>query len=48
MIKRTKWSGADSQAFADGLRTRAQTYADKRKLSAKRACRKRRWEVNEL
>jgi len=42
-MKRKKWNPADVQAFADGARTKAQTFADKRKRDNKHACRKWKW-----
>lgn len=42
-MKRKRWNDADRTAFADGLRTRAQTHTDKRKKENKNACRKWKW-----
>lgn len=42
-MKRKAWNDADRQMFADGLRTRASTHADKRKRDSKRSCRSWRW-----
>lgn len=39
-----KWNEADRQGFADGNRTRAQTFADRKKVADKRACRDFRWQ----
>jgi len=42
-MKRKQWNEADAQAFADGARTKAHTFADKRKRMSKDACRKWKW-----
>lgn len=44
--KRTadKWNDIDRQGFADGNRTRAQTFADRKKVKNKRECRDFRWQ----
>jgi len=39
--KRKKWNNADRQAFADGLRTKAQTFINKYKHNNKQACREK-------
>lgn len=38
--KREPWNAADRRAFADGLRTRAQTFAQKKRETARLFCRK--------
>ena len=43
MAKRREWSDAEKRAFADGLRNKAQTFADGRKRDNKRACRGWKW-----
>lgn len=42
-MKRKAWNATDRQMFADGLRTRASTYIDRRKHDNKQACRRKRW-----
>lgn len=42
-MKRRKWNTADKQAFADGSRTRAQTFRDRKKDDDKKSCRKWLW-----
>ncbi len=43
MASRKSWSDAEKRAFADGMRNKAQTFADARKRDNKRECRKFRW-----
>jgi len=42
-MKRKQWNQADAQAFADGARTKAQTFINRRKRDNKSACRKWKW-----
>jgi len=42
-MKRKQWNDTDARAFADGARTRAHTFTDRRKKKAKEACRKWNW-----
>lgn len=39
-IKQDTWSEAEKQAFADGVRLRAATIPDKKKVASKKACRR--------
>lgn len=39
-----RWDSVESQAFRDGCRVKAQTFADKRKKQSKSACRNFHWE----
>jgi len=43
MTKRHKWLPQERQAHQDGVRNKAQTFADRRKKSSKEACRKWKW-----
>lgn len=43
MATNKKWADADRQAFANGVRNKAQTFADRKKRQNKGACRNFRW-----
>jgi hypothetical protein len=43
MASRKEWSDAEKRAFANGVRNKAQTFADRKKTHAKRECRNFRW-----
>jgi len=43
MNKRKKWLPQEQNAFVDGVRNKAQTFADQRKKRDKQACRKWKW-----
>jgi hypothetical protein len=43
MSNRRKWNEADRQAFADGNRTKAQTFRDRKKEANRKECRGFRW-----
>jgi len=42
--KRRSWGEGERQAFADGARNKAQTFADRRKEANRKACRNFRWQ----
>jgi len=46
-MKRHKWLPEERQAHQDGVRNKAQTFADKRKRENKRACRGYKWRGSE-
>jgi len=43
-IAQDPWNAATRQAFADGNRTKAQTFAERKKEANRQACRKWKWE----
>jgi len=42
--KRYKWLAQERQAFADGVRNKAQTFTNRYKKTNKEACRKWKWD----
>lgn len=43
-IAQHPWNEATRQAFADGNRTKAHTFVDRKKEANRKACRKWRWD----
>jgi hypothetical protein len=41
--KRKAWNETDRQAFADGARSKAQTFRDRKKEANRKECRAFRW-----